>query len=147
MRLKYSYVNRFAAENYDLKNISVRLAIQDKDFYTVSLCLSVCLCQFVSGSWLFGGFDIDLPYLAHWCMTMRRCVAHIHDPESTLTFDLKVKFIGFLTCFRVRLITFFFGLTLAAYHIWHKRILLPIQHWSLTLRAFIGFSHIFVSNP
>ena len=30
----------------------------------------------------------------------------IHDPDTTLNFDLKVKFIGFLTCFRVWPITF-----------------------------------------
>ena len=52
-------------------------------------------------------FDIGLPYLAHGCITIRRCVAYIHDPDTTLNFDLKVKFIGFLTCFPVRPITFF----------------------------------------
>ena len=60
-------------------------------------------------------FDIGLPYMAHGCITMRRCVVYIHDPDTTLNFDLKVQFIGFLTCFRVRFIIFF-GLTLA-YHI------------------------------
>ena len=44
-------------------------------------------------------FDIGLPYLAHGCFTMRRCVAYFHDPDTNLNFDLKVKFIGFLTCF------------------------------------------------
>ena len=39
---------------------------------------------------------------------MRLCVVYIHDPDTTLNFDLKVKFIGFLTCFHVRAITFFF---------------------------------------
>ena len=47
-------------------------------------------------------FDIGLPYLAHECITMRWCVAYIHYLNTTLNFDLKVKFIGFLTCFRVR---------------------------------------------
>ena len=28
-------------------------------------------------------FDIGLPYLAHACITMRRYVAHIHDPDTT----------------------------------------------------------------
>ena len=32
-----------------------------------------------------------LPYLAHGCITMRGCVAYIHDRDSTLTFYLKVK--------------------------------------------------------
>ena len=40
-------------------------------------------------------FDIGLTYLAHACITMRRYVAHIHDPDTTLNFHLKVKFIGF----------------------------------------------------
>ena len=48
-----------------------------------------------------------LPYLAHGCFIMRICVAHTHDPDKTLTFDLKVKFKGFLTCFRVWPITIF----------------------------------------
>ena len=42
-------------------------------------------------------FDIGTPYLAHWSITMRGCVKYIHDPDTTLTFDLKVKFIGFMT--------------------------------------------------
>ena len=37
---------------------------------------------------------------------MRGCVAYIHDPDRTLTFDLKVKFIGFMTWFYVRDTTF-----------------------------------------
>ena len=65
----------------------------------------------------FFWFDIDLPYLAHGCITIRRCVVYIHDPDTTLNFDLKVKFIGFLTCFRVWPITFF--LFDMAFHIWH----------------------------
>ena len=46
------------------------------------------------------------------------CVVYIHDPDRTLNFDLKTKFIGFLTCFCVWPITIF-DLTLAN-HIWHK---------------------------
>ena len=42
-------------------------------------------------------FDIGLPYLAQGCITIRRCVVYIHDPDMTLTFDLKVKFKGFMT--------------------------------------------------
>ena len=44
-------------------------------------------------------FDIGLPYLAHASITMRGCVAHIHNPDMKLTFDLKVKFTGFITRF------------------------------------------------
>ena len=37
--------------------------------------------------------DICLPYLAH------ECVAYIHDPDSMLSFELKVKFEGFCHVF------------------------------------------------
>ena len=40
-------------------------------------------------------FDIGLQYLAHGSITMRGCVEYIHDSDTTLTIDLKVKFIGF----------------------------------------------------
>ena len=48
-------------------------------------------------------FDIGLPYLAHGCITMRQCVAYIHDPDSMLTFDLNVKFKGFCHVFMYNL--------------------------------------------
>ena len=51
-------------------------------------------------------FDIGLPYLAHGCITIRQCVANIYDPNTTLTFDLKVKSIGFMTWLCVRAIVF-----------------------------------------
>ena len=71
---------------------------------TLSVCPSVCADCVRRITFLW--FDIGLPYLAHGCITMIRCVAYIHDPDMTLNFDLNVKFIGFLTCFRVRPITF-----------------------------------------
>ena len=40
-------------------------------------------------------FHSGLPYFAHGCITMTQCVAHIYDPDATLTFDLKIKFIEF----------------------------------------------------
>ena len=52
---------------------------------------------FMSGCNFFC-FDISFPYLAHGCITMRGCVVYIHDPDMMLTLDVKVKFIGFLTC-------------------------------------------------
>ena len=42
-------------------------------------------------------FDIGILYLAHGSITKRGCVKYIHDPDMTFTFDLKVKFIGFMT--------------------------------------------------
>ena len=52
---------------------------------------------FVSGPLLFIWFDIGLPYLGHASVTMRECIVCILDPDRILTFDLKVKFIGFMT--------------------------------------------------
>ena len=43
--------------------------------------------------------DIGLPYLAFVSITMRRCDTYIHDPDSMLTCDLKVKFRGFCHVF------------------------------------------------
>ena len=37
---------------------------------------------------LFFGFDIELPYLAYWCITTRQCVAYIHYPDTS---KVKVK--------------------------------------------------------
>ena len=42
-------------------------------------------------------FDISMPYLAHGSITMGGCVKYIHDPDTTLNLDLKVKFTGFMT--------------------------------------------------
>ena len=47
---------------------------------------------------------------------MRGCVAYIYHPDLTLTFDLKVNFIGFCRVFVFDPLLLF-ALTLA-YHIW-----------------------------
>ena len=47
-------------------------------------------------------FDNGIPKLAHGCITIRQCVADIHDNDTILTIDLKVKFIGFMTWLCVR---------------------------------------------
>ena len=44
-------------------------------------------------------FDMGLPYLVNGPITMRRCDAYIHVPNSILTLDLKVKFICFCHVF------------------------------------------------
>ena len=41
-------------------------------------------------------FDIGIPYLTHF-ITMRGKVKYIYDPDTMFTFDLNVKFIGFMT--------------------------------------------------
>ena len=42
-------------------------------------------------------YDIGIPYLAHGSLTKRARVKYIHDPDTTLTFDLRVKITGFMT--------------------------------------------------
>ena len=42
-------------------------------------------------------FYIGIPYLAHGSITMRECDKYIRDPDTTLTSDLKVKLMGFMT--------------------------------------------------
>lgn len=51
-------------------------------------------------------FDIGISYFAHGCITLRRCVAYIHNPDTTLTFDLQVQFIRFLKWLCVRATAF-----------------------------------------
>ena len=101
-----------------------------------SLCLSVCLSVrlFVQNRvrpitvlW----FYIGLPYLAHGCITMWRCVAYIYDSDTTLNFDLKVKLLGFLTCFRVRPITF----------LWFDIGLPYLAHGCITMRRCVTYIH------
>ena len=95
---------------------------------TLSVRLSVQIrVQPIAFLW----FDIGLPYLAHGCIIMRRCVAYINDPDTILNFDLKVKFIEFLTCFRVRPITFF-----------RIDIGLPyLAHGCITIRQCVAYIH------
>ena len=66
----------------------------------LSACADSCLVH------NFFWFDIGLLYLAQGCMAMSQCVTHNHNPYTTSTFNLKVKFTGYLTCFHVRSIIF-----------------------------------------
>ena len=77
-----------------------------------------------------------LTYLAHVCLIIRECVAYINDPNTMLTFDLKVKFTGFLTffmCPAYKLLSFDLTLT---YYIWHMR-LSPWEDVSCTFMIWI----------
>ena len=94
----------------------------------LSICVLICV-QSITFLW----FDIGLPYLAHGCMTMRGCVRYIHDPDTTLNFDLKVNFIGVLT-FRVWPITFFL--------VWHW-----LTIFGAWVSQFIGFLTCFSVWP
>ena len=89
-------------------------------------------------------------------ITMRGCVAYIHDSDSTLTFDIKVKLRGYLLCLCVWPITLF-AWTLA-YHIWHlclspwenvsSTFMILIQPWTFTSRwNFMGLCHGFLFKP
>ena len=62
-----------------------------------------CLCVWSITS---DCFDIGIPYLAKGSITMRECVAYVHNPYVSLTFDLKVKFIGLMTRLCVRATAF-----------------------------------------
>ena len=55
----------------------------------------LCLC--VQPSWNFCLLWHWHTLFAHGSITTRGCVAYIHDPDMMLTFDLNVKFIGFMT--------------------------------------------------
>ena len=102
-------------------------------------CLPVCLCRFVSGPKLLICFDIGLPYLAYWCITMRRCVAYIHDPNTTLTFDLNVKFIRFLTSASQARTFLLLWHSLTIFGTWFRMLLrtfvISIQQWPLSSRS------------
>ena len=84
------------------------LPISDSHFYAprerssggyIEISLSVCpsdcpsVCADSYPAHNFFWFDIGLPYLAYGCITMRRCVAYIHELFMTLTFDLNIKII------------------------------------------------------
>ena len=95
-----------------------------------SVCPSVQICvQPITFFW----FDIGLPYLAHGFIPMRGCVAYryIHDPDRMLIFDFKVKFTGFLTCFRVRPLTIF----------WCDIDLPYLANESITMRGCVAYIH------
>ena len=92
-----------------------------------SVRLSVQICV-----WPIIFFGLTLAYhIWHIGITMRRCVAYINDPDTTLTFDLKVNFIRFLTCFCVWLISFF----------WFDTGLPYLAHGCITIRQCVAYIH------
>ena len=72
--------------------------------------------------------DIGLPYLAHGCITTVRCVVFIHDPDSMLTLDLKVKFKGFCHVRPVTSVSFDIGKPY-------------LTHGSITIRECVKYIH------
>ena len=65
----------------------------------MSVCLSVGAdsCPANKCFW----FDIGFPYLAHGCITMRRCVAHNRDPNNLMNRDQFRVFKGTVNAYLV----------------------------------------------
>ena len=125
--------------------LSVRLSV-----CCPSVCQSVCADSCPAHNFFFG------LTLAYHIWHIGVSVAYIHDPDTTLNFDLKVKFIGFLTCFCVRPITIFWfdtGLPYLAYGViamkrCHTYIHVPYPMLTFDLQVkFIDFCHGFVFRP
>ena len=76
-------------------------------------------------------FDIGIPCLAHVSITMRACVTFIYDSDRTLTFDLKVKFIGFMTWFCIRATAFL------SFDI----VILCLTHECITMVQYVAYIH------
>ena len=84
--------------------LSVPLSDSVRLFVRLSVHLSVQIrVRPINFIW----FDIGLPYLAHGCISMRRCVLYIHDPGTTLNFDLKGQIYRGLDMFSCRGYKFF----------------------------------------
>ena len=87
------------------------------------------------------------------CITMRQCVVYIYDPNTMLTFDLKVKFLGFWHCLVFGQI--FCHLTWS-YHIWRMGIspwdnishsfMTSVWPWPLASISKLYLHHEFVSS-
>ena len=93
-------------------------------------------------------YDIGLPYLAHVSITMRGCVKYIQDPERMLTFDLMVKFVGFMTWLFVRATAFlsFDSLIMIGTWVYHHGIMCRIHTWPWTSLSKLYFNHEFESG-
>ena len=72
-------------------------------------------------------FDIGLPYLAYVSITMRGCVAYIHDPDSPWPLT-KFKFIGFCHVFPITSVCFDISIPYLA-------------HESINMRGCVAFNH------
>ena len=71
---------------------------------------------------------------------MRQCAAYIRDPYTTLTFDLGVKFLGFLHARNYILLDIEYPFGLLIYMYMSRTFMIPIRRWPLTSRSNIkGF--------
>ena len=99
---------------------------------SLSVCLFICL-QILVQPITFFCFYIGLPYLAIRYIIMRQCVTCIHDPNTMLTCDLKVKFIGFFYMFSCRARNYFLlwhWLPLFSTWFYHHKSMCCIHSWS-----------------
>ena len=116
----YSFTLRFA---YELVKFFVEPIAQVSFF-----CLKFVIVRW--HCWLF------LSYSSNWSINRRWCVTYIHDPNTSLSFDLKVNFLGFLTWLRVQPATVFFCPLTLSYDIcftlvYHHRMMCHIHSWPL----------------
>ena len=75
-----------------------------------------CTCR---GTWSFK--QIWIPFIQGCFVQSLIGPVLIHDPDRLLTFDLMVKFIGFLTCFHVWSIIFFW-FDIGLPYVWHMGV-------------------------
>ena len=76
-------------------------------------------------------FDIGIPYLTHGSITMRGYVKYIHDPDRTLTIDLNVKCIGFMTRLCVQVSAF----------LSHDIVMICLARECITIIRRVGYIH------
>ena len=76
-------------------------------------------------------FDTVKSYLAHGSITMRVCVSLIHNPDTTVNFDLKVSYIGVVTYLLFpHVISVCFDISIPY-----------LAHWSIIMRECVTFIH------
>ena len=79
-------------------------------------------------------FDIGIPYLAHGFITMRECVKCIHDSDTTLNFDIKVKIYrvcDMALCSGLSYFVLWHGHTLFGTWVFHHGTMCGIHSWTL----------------
>ena len=82
-------------------------------------------------------FDVSIPYLAHWSITMTGFFAYSHDPDTMLIFDLKVNFIRFMTWLSVRVTSF----------LSFDKVLLCFVRKFITMAQYFVYIHDFHLRP
>ena len=94
-------------------------------------------------------FDIGIPYFAPGFITIREYVKYIHDPESTLNLNLKVKFIDCTTLLCVQASVFFVlwhSHTLFGMRVYHNGTICRVHSRTLTSKSKLYLHHEFESD-